>query len=84
MWPFSSRNGNERLWLAEATAGALETAARAPDIDEILAYWAKEISTALRPVRIALFVLEGGRWAIFGVYCLVFAAVMFFAAWRGL
>jgi signal transduction histidine kinase len=61
MWPFR-RGSGERLWLAEATAGALETAARAPDIDEILRFWAKEISAALRPAQIALFVLEGGRW----------------------
>jgi undecaprenyl-diphosphatase len=29
-------------------------------------------------------VLEGGRWAWFGVYCLAFAGVVFFAAWWGL
>jgi undecaprenyl-diphosphatase len=29
-------------------------------------------------------VLEGGRWAVFGVYCLAFAGVVFFAAWWGL
>jgi undecaprenyl-diphosphatase len=28
--------------------------------------------------------LEGGRWAYFGVYCLVFALVIFLAAWWGL
>jgi undecaprenyl-diphosphatase len=29
-------------------------------------------------------VLEGGRWAYFGVYCLVFASVVFLAAWWGI
>src|SRR5205814_9841070 len=29
-------------------------------------------------------VLERGRWGFFGVYCLLFAGVVFFAAWRGL
>jgi undecaprenyl-diphosphatase len=28
--------------------------------------------------------LEGGRWAYFGIYCLAFAGVVFFAAWWGL
>jgi undecaprenyl-diphosphatase len=40
--------------------------------------------SGLAALRLLSAVLEGGRWAIFGVYCLVFAAVMFFAAWRGL
>ncbi len=62
MWPLTSRNSRDRLWLAEATAGALETAARCPDIDEILRFWAREIARALKPARVALFVLEGGRW----------------------
>ena len=29
-------------------------------------------------------VLEGGHWAYFGIYCLLFAAVVFVAAWSGL
>ena len=58
-WP---RGANPRLWLAEATAGALETAARSSDIDEILNFWAREIAKQVRPVRVALFVVEGTRW----------------------
>jgi undecaprenyl-diphosphatase len=38
----------------------------------------------LAALRLLSAVLEGGRWAFFGVYCLVFAAVVFFAAARGL
>jgi hypothetical protein len=35
-------------------------------------------------LRLLSAVLKGGRWAYFGVYCLVFAGVVFFAAWWGL
>ena len=28
-------------------------------------------------------VLEGGRWAYFGIYCLAFAGIVFIAAWSG-
>jgi undecaprenyl-diphosphatase len=34
-------------------------------------------------LRLLSAVLEGGRWAYFGVYCLVFAGVVLFAAWWG-
>jgi undecaprenyl-diphosphatase len=40
--------------------------------------------SGLVALRLLSAVLEGGRWGLFGVYCLAFAAVMFFAAWRGL
>lgn len=62
MWPLGARRDRDRLWLAEASAGALETAARCADIDEILQFWAREIARGLAPARVALFVLEGGRW----------------------
>src|SRR5262249_52370371 len=35
-------------------------------------------------LRLLSAVLERGRWAFFGVYCLVFASVLFVAAWYGL
>jgi undecaprenyl-diphosphatase len=38
----------------------------------------------LAALRLLSAVLEGGRWAFFGLYCLVFAGVVFFAAWRGI
>lgn len=38
----------------------------------------------LAALRLLSAVLEGGRWAFFGLYCLVFAGVIFFAAARGL
>jgi undecaprenyl-diphosphatase len=34
-------------------------------------------------LRLLSAVLEGGRWAVFGVYCLVFAGVVLLAAWWG-
>lgn len=40
--------------------------------------------SGLAALRLLSAVLEGGRWAYFGLYCLVFAGVVFFAAWRGL
>jgi undecaprenyl-diphosphatase len=39
--------------------------------------------SGLAALRLLSAVLEGGRWAFFGLYCLVFAGVVFFAAWRG-
>jgi len=39
--------------------------------------------SGLVALRLLSAVLEGGRWAYFGVYCLVFAGVVFFAAWWG-
>jgi undecaprenyl-diphosphatase len=39
--------------------------------------------SGLLALRLLSAVLEGGRWAFFGLYCLVFAGVMFFAAWWG-
>ena len=39
--------------------------------------------SGLAALRLLSAVLERGRWAFFGVYCLVFAVVVFFAAWRG-
>jgi undecaprenyl-diphosphatase len=39
--------------------------------------------SGLVALRLLSFLLEGGRWACFGVYCLIFAGVVFFAAWRG-
>ena len=39
--------------------------------------------SGLLALRLLSVVLEGGRWAYFGVYCLVFAGVVFFAAWWG-
>jgi undecaprenyl-diphosphatase len=38
----------------------------------------------LAALRLLSAVLQSGRWAFFGVYCLVFAGVVFFAAGRGL
>ncbi len=35
-------------------------------------------------LRLLSRVLEGGRWAYFGAYCLVFAGVVFLAAWWGI
>ncbi len=40
--------------------------------------------SGLLALKLLSALLEGGRWAIFGVYCLVFAGVVFFAAWCGL
>ncbi|MHB1423355.1 MAG: undecaprenyl-diphosphate phosphatase [Gemmataceae bacterium] len=40
--------------------------------------------SGLVALRLLSAVLEGGRWVYFGVYCLVFAAVVFFAAWWGI
>ena len=40
--------------------------------------------SGLVALRLLSAVLEGGRWAYFGVYCLVFAAVVFLAAGWGL
>jgi undecaprenyl-diphosphatase len=40
--------------------------------------------SGLAALRLLSAVLERGRWAYFGVYCLVFAGVMFFAAWWGI
>jgi undecaprenyl-diphosphatase len=37
----------------------------------------------LLALRLLSAVLEGGRWAYFGVYCLAFAGVVFLAAWWG-
>jgi undecaprenyl-diphosphatase len=40
--------------------------------------------SGLVALRLLSKVLEGGRWAYFGVYCLAFAGVVFFAAWWGI
>ena len=40
--------------------------------------------SGLAALRLLSAVLEGGRWAYFGVYCLIFAGVVFFAAWWGI
>ena len=40
--------------------------------------------SGLAALRLLSALLEGGRWAFFGVYCLAFAGVVFFAAWWGL
>jgi undecaprenyl-diphosphatase len=40
--------------------------------------------SGLVALRLLSALLEGGRWAYFGVYCLFFAAIVFFAAWWGL
>jgi undecaprenyl-diphosphatase len=40
--------------------------------------------SGLVALRLLSAVLEGGRWAIFGVYCLVFAGVVFAASLAGL
>jgi undecaprenyl-diphosphatase len=37
----------------------------------------------LAALRLLSVVLEGGRWAYFGLYCLAFATVLFIAAWWG-
>jgi undecaprenyl-diphosphatase len=37
----------------------------------------------LAALRLLSAVLEGGRWAFFGLYCLFFASVVFLAAWWG-
>jgi undecaprenyl-diphosphatase len=39
--------------------------------------------SGLIALRLLSAVLERGRWAFFGVYCLAFAAVVFAAAWWG-
>jgi undecaprenyl-diphosphatase len=38
----------------------------------------------LLALRVLSAVLEGGRWAFFGIYCLIFAGVIFLAAWWGI
>ncbi len=40
--------------------------------------------SGLAALRLLAAVLEGGRWAYFGFYCLLFAGIVFFAAWRGI
>ena len=40
--------------------------------------------SGLAALRLLSAVLEGGRWAYFGLYCLAFAMVVFIAAWFGL
>jgi undecaprenyl-diphosphatase len=40
--------------------------------------------SGLAALRLLSAVLEGGRWAVFGLYCLLFAGIVLFAAWRGL
>jgi undecaprenyl-diphosphatase len=40
--------------------------------------------SGLVALRLLSAVLEGGRWAIFGVYCLVFASIVLLAAWWGM
>jgi undecaprenyl-diphosphatase len=40
--------------------------------------------SGLLALRLLSALLEGGRWAFFGFYCLVFSGVVFFAAWSGL
>jgi undecaprenyl-diphosphatase len=40
--------------------------------------------SGLVALRLLSKALEGGRWAYFGVYCLAFAGIMFFAAWWGI
>lgn len=40
--------------------------------------------SGLLALRLLSAVLEGGRWAYFGIYCLLFAGVVFFAAWWGI
>jgi undecaprenyl-diphosphatase len=40
--------------------------------------------SGLAALRLLSALLEGGRWAFFGVYCLAFAGVIFIAAWCGL
>jgi signal transduction histidine kinase len=61
-WPFFSRGARLRRWLAEATARVLETAARGPDVVDVLQLWAREIAAAVHPTRAALFVAESARW----------------------
>jgi undecaprenyl-diphosphatase len=39
--------------------------------------------SGLAALRLLSAVLEGGRWAYFGLYCLAFAGVVFVAAWSG-
>jgi undecaprenyl-diphosphatase len=39
--------------------------------------------SGLAALRLLSAVLEGGRWALFGVYCLLFAGVVFIAAFCG-
>jgi len=39
--------------------------------------------SGLAALRLLSAVLEGGRWAYFGYYCLAFAGVVFLAAWWG-
>jgi undecaprenyl-diphosphatase len=40
--------------------------------------------SGLVALRLLSRVLEGGRWAYFGLYCLAFAGVVFLAAWWGI
>lgn len=62
MMAFFGGASRRRLWLAEATSGALELASRCPDIDEILRLWASEIARSGVSYGVALFVIEGDRW----------------------
>jgi undecaprenyl-diphosphatase len=39
--------------------------------------------SGLLALRLLSALLQGGRWAYFGLYCLAFAGVVFFAAWWG-
>jgi signal transduction histidine kinase len=59
---FGGTELQRKLWLSEATAAALEIAARCPDVDDLLRFWAKEIARSLGRTRVALFVIEGERW----------------------
>src|SRR5215813_10372477 len=59
---FGGNDIQRKLWLSEATAGALEIAARCPDVDDLLRFWAKEIARSLGRTRVALFMIEGERW----------------------
>jgi undecaprenyl-diphosphatase len=40
--------------------------------------------SGLLALRLLSRLLEGGRWAYFGIYCLVFAGIVFIASWLGL
>jgi undecaprenyl-diphosphatase len=39
--------------------------------------------SGLAALKLLSAVLQRGRWAVFGIYCLLFAGVVFFAAWSG-
>lgn len=65
---FDSLFGGERarrLWLAETTIRALETASRCPDVAEVLHLWVREIAASSASEKAAAFLLEGGRWVRF-------------------